>query len=77
MNIKDDIMIINDAEIAIGGWLSAALDDPAVCAEIKRDIVAWFTFKDTRSARNVAAKIISGYGKEFASKVIQELEMAL
>jgi hypothetical protein len=27
---------------ALGAWLSAALDDPNVCAEMKRDINAWF-----------------------------------
>jgi len=27
---------------AIGSWLSAALDDPKVCAEMKRDINEWF-----------------------------------
>lgn len=26
----------------IGKWLSAALDDPQVCAEMKADINAWF-----------------------------------
>jgi hypothetical protein len=26
----------------IGSWLSAALDDPNVCAEMKADILAWF-----------------------------------
>lgn len=28
--------------IRIGSWLSAALDDPAVCEEMKADIRAWF-----------------------------------
>ena len=27
---------------AVGSWLSAALDDPKVCAEMKRDINEWF-----------------------------------
>ena len=27
---------------AVGSWLSAALDDPKVCAEMKADINAWF-----------------------------------
>ena len=36
----------NDAEIAIGKWLSAALEDENTCAEMKKDIVNWFTFKD-------------------------------
>ena len=31
-----------DIESGIGRWLSAALDDPAVCAEMKADIRAWF-----------------------------------
>jgi hypothetical protein len=26
----------------IGSWLSAALEDPSVCAEMKADINAWF-----------------------------------
>lgn len=30
------------ASLAIGGWLAAALDDPAVCAEMKRDVNRWF-----------------------------------
>ena len=28
--------------MSIGSWLSAALDDPNVCAEMKADIEAWF-----------------------------------
>ncbi len=33
----------------IGSWLSAALDDPQVCREMKDDITAWFSAqpKDT------------------------------
>lgn len=34
---------LHEAEAAIGSWLSAALDDPDVCEEMKRDIVRWFT----------------------------------
>lgn len=34
--------IRNETDVAIGGWLSAALDDPNVCAEMKLDIVSWF-----------------------------------
>lgn len=26
----------------VGAWLSAALDDPAVCEAMKEDIRAWF-----------------------------------
>lgn len=31
-----------DAADRIGKWLSAALEDPGVCAEMKADINAWF-----------------------------------
>jgi DNA repair exonuclease SbcCD ATPase subunit len=47
----------NDAEIAIGGWLSAALDDPNVCAQMKLDIVRWFTFFDGDMKRKSAGKL--------------------
>ena len=30
------------ASEALGGWMSAALEDPKVCAEMKADINAWF-----------------------------------
>lgn len=30
------------ASLALGGWMAAALDDHAVCAEMKRDINRWF-----------------------------------
>lgn len=32
----------NEPSDALGRWLSAALDDPTVCAEMKADISAWF-----------------------------------
>ena len=38
--------IFAETELAIGGWLSAALDDPAVCAEMKLDITRWFTARN-------------------------------
>lgn len=31
------------ASVKIGGWLSAALDDPAVCDAMKADINQWFS----------------------------------
>lgn len=33
---------MTDAELQVGRWLSASLDDPKVCAEMKRDVRAWF-----------------------------------
>lgn len=32
-----------EASDRLGAWLSAALDDPGVCAEMKADINAWFS----------------------------------
>jgi hypothetical protein len=37
--------IADKADDAIGRWLSAALEDPNVCAEMKADINAWFEAK--------------------------------
>lgn len=31
------------ASVAVGGWLSAALDDPKVCDAMKADIDRWFS----------------------------------
>lgn len=31
-----------EKDIEIGRWLSAALDDPKVCEEMKEDIKEWF-----------------------------------
>jgi hypothetical protein len=31
------------ASVVIGAWLSAALDDPAVCEAMKADIRRWFS----------------------------------
>ena len=36
-----------EAELKIGDWLSAALDDPNVCEEMKADILDWLTYVDT------------------------------
>lgn len=33
---------IHSTSDALGKWMSAALDDPSVCAEMKADINAWF-----------------------------------
>ena len=35
----------------IGSWLSAALEDPSVCAEMKADINAWFEARETDKQR--------------------------
>ena len=34
---------MREAAYNLGKWLSAALDDPNVCDEMKRDIHAWFS----------------------------------
>ena len=33
---------LQDGNERIGKWLSAALDDPSVCSEMKADIRTWF-----------------------------------
>lgn len=38
----DKIAAMITANQRIGKWLSAALDDPNVCADMKADIAAWF-----------------------------------
>lgn len=40
--LKKEIAAIRDAGNLLGQWLSAALDDPNVCPEMKRHIEAWF-----------------------------------
>jgi DNA modification methylase len=43
--VPGDVFETNEtgaAYAAVGSWLSAALDDPTVCDEMKRDIEAWF-----------------------------------
>ena len=42
----------NEVDGEIGGWLSAALDDPEVCKEMKQDIVAWFTEQPVKGGKN-------------------------
>ena len=71
------LVMCDDAEVAIGSWLSAALDDPDVCAEMKRDIVIWFTFIGCSDAKEMADKIIRKHGEEFACKLIAALEEIL
>ena len=44
---------MTEAEWDLGGWLSAALDDPSACQEFKDDIVAWFEEVAKREANKV------------------------
>lgn len=37
----DDVVVPREIVYGIGRWLSAALDDDHVCAEMKKDIEAW------------------------------------
>lgn len=50
---------MTEVEWDLGGWLSAALDDPNVCQEFKDDIVAWFEEVSGREAveRETAVRI--------------------
>lgn len=40
--LKTKIIELRSVDDRIGFWLSAALDDPNVCEEMKADIRAWF-----------------------------------
>jgi hypothetical protein len=40
--MSDDRERFRLAMLAMGKWLSAALDDPDVCDAMKADIVEWF-----------------------------------
>ena len=39
---EGSMTVLMAASEALGGWMSAALEDPKVCAEMKADINAWF-----------------------------------
>jgi len=41
-----EMILNNPADDRIGKWLSAALNDPAVCEEMKCDIRNWFNDKE-------------------------------
>lgn len=34
--------VVKACEDNVGGWLSASLEDPMVCAEMKADVNKWF-----------------------------------
>lgn len=47
-----------DADDALGKWMSAALDDPNVCAEMKSDINEWFeAIENAKLAQKVLQQI--------------------
>ena len=46
MTNKQNIDEYEDADVKIGSWLSAALEDDNVCAEMKVDITRWFTSRN-------------------------------
>ena len=73
------------ADYKIGWWLSAALEDPNVCAEMKADIHAWFEahqpglISDAATLTPAAcehAAIISLDGKWHCQKCGDAIEMA-
>lgn len=69
-------MTIEDARKDIGWWLSAALDDPAVCEEMKSAINEWFVsgqpapdlHAEMLAAMVWAEKALAPYSKEPAEK---------
>ena len=64
------------ASVALGKWLSAALDDPNVCEEMKADIRRWFSsghlYWDEVQAYRQAAYAA---GLERAAVIAEEAEL--
>jgi hypothetical protein len=46
-----------DEDAALGAWLSAALDDPKVCKEMKNDIENWFDSFEYKSYKEAVEKL--------------------
>ena len=42
---------LQDGNALIGKWLSAAMDDPSVCQDMKDDIATWFRLRETANDR--------------------------
>jgi hypothetical protein len=45
------------ANTAVGAWLSAALEDPGVCAEMKADISKWFETFDPSAVTDYSRRV--------------------
>jgi hypothetical protein len=45
-----EIERLRAANDRVGKWLSAAIDDPGVCQEMKDDIAAWFVASEQRAS---------------------------
>jgi len=43
----DQLRRIAKTSVSLGSWMSAALDDPNVCAAMKQDIVNWLEAMDS------------------------------
>jgi len=50
---RDELFKLARACAAVGRWLSAAQDDPKVCAEMKRDIKVFFENYDPAKYANL------------------------
>lgn len=58
----DTSELLISASDHLGRWMSAALDDPTVCDEMKADIQAWFAaLEDHRNAQRIAALLPKAY----------------
>ena len=68
---KVEVDEYEDADVKIGAWLSAALEDDNVCAEMKVDITRWFTARESmaqvlqsqRTDLDKAKEILKDLGK--------------
>ena len=48
---------MHPASDALGKWMSAALEDPAVCQEMKNDIQEWFAAGQPPKCRHVCTVV--------------------
>lgn len=65
-------------EQRIGAWLSAALDDPHVCEDMKRDITAWMDACERRPTQPLHALAIAAMhrAEEYANAREDLLDIA-
>jgi len=48
LKMHEEIERLKAGNERVGPWLSAAMEDPNVCAEMKQDVDAWFKSQEQR-----------------------------
>lgn len=57
------------ASVRLGAWLSAALDDPAVCDAMKADINEWFSAGEPMETLGAAATHFAAHSADLSAKL--------